>query len=156
MYADIVKEGGSALGRLGVMGPEEDGHGGTRSGDRFLGVHPGIFGHFVPGEPLYAGCLMVLSTAEVNAQGELHWRSALNVFAPGRDSIAMARGDGNGAVDARCGGGEIEGQLLGPLATMDVSDIFVLVETRRSGVARGDEGVPPCGHRPSATIFSQG
>jgi hypothetical protein len=25
---------------------------------------PGIFGYFVPGEALYAGCLMVLSTAE--------------------------------------------------------------------------------------------
>jgi len=32
----------------------------------------------------------------------------------------MARGDGNGTVDARRGGGEIEGQLLGTLSTMDV------------------------------------
>ena len=29
----------------------------------------------------------------------------------------MARGDGNGAVDACCGGGEIKGQFLGSLAT---------------------------------------
>jgi len=66
MYADVVEEGGSTLGRLWVVGPEENGHGGTGGDDRFLSVHPGIFGCFVPGEPLHAGCLMVLSTAEVN------------------------------------------------------------------------------------------
>jgi hypothetical protein len=47
-----------------VVGREEDGLGGTRGGDCFLRVHPGIFGHFVPGEPLRTGSLMVLSTAE--------------------------------------------------------------------------------------------
>jgi hypothetical protein len=41
----------------------------------------------------------------------------------------MTGGDGNGAVDARCGGSEIEGQLLGALAAMHVSDIFVPVDT---------------------------
>ena len=110
------------------MGLEEDGHGGTSGGDCFLSVHPGIFGYFVPGEPLHAGCLMVLSTVEVNPQSEFHRRDALDVFAPGRDSVAMARGDGNGAVDARRGGSEIKGQLLGTLPTMDVSQVLVLVK----------------------------
>ncbi len=65
------------------MGLEEDGHGGTSSGDGFLSMYPGIFGYFVLGEPLHASCLMILSTAEVNPQGEFHRRGALDVFAPG-------------------------------------------------------------------------
>jgi hypothetical protein len=72
---------------------------------------------------------MVLSTAEVNPQGELHRRGALDVFAPGRDDIAMARDGGNSAVDARRGGGEIKGQLLGTLPTMDVGRVLVPVDT---------------------------
>jgi hypothetical protein len=87
---------------------------------------PGIFGCFVPGEPLHAGCLMVLSTVEVNPQSEFHWRGALDVLAPSRYNVAIARGDGNGAVDARCGGGEIEGQFLGTLPTMNISRVLVV------------------------------
>jgi hypothetical protein len=71
---------------------------------------------------------MVLSTAEVNPQSELHWRGALDVFTPGRDSVAMAKGNGNGAVDARRGGRKVEGQLLGTLSTMDVGWVLVLIE----------------------------
>jgi hypothetical protein len=112
-----------------MVGPKEDGHGGTRGGDGFLCMHPGVFGYFVPGEPLHAGCLMVLSTAEVNPQSELHRRGALDVFAPGRDSVVMTRGDGNGAVDARCGGSEIEGQFLGSLPTMNIGRVLALVDT---------------------------
>jgi hypothetical protein len=41
----------------------------------------------------------------------------------------MARGDGNGAVDAGRGGGEIKGQLLGTLAATHVSDIFIFIDT---------------------------
>jgi hypothetical protein len=41
----------------------------------------------------------------------------------------MARGEGNGAVDARRGGSEIEGQLLGTLPTMDVGWVLVPVDT---------------------------
>ena len=128
-YADVVEEGGATLGRLRVVSPEEDGHGRTSGGDCFLGMHPSIFGHFVPGKPLHAGCLMVLSTAEVNPQGELHRRGALDMFAPGRDSVAMARGDGNGAVDTRRGSSEIKGQLLRTLPTMDISRVLVPVDT---------------------------
>jgi hypothetical protein len=125
----VVEQRSATLGRLGVVGPEEDGHGGTRSGDGFLGMHPGIFSYFVPGEPLHAGCLMVLSTAEVNPQSENHRRSTSDVLAPSRDSVAMTRGDGNGAVDASRGGSEIKGQFLGTLAAMHVGDIFVPVDT---------------------------
>ena len=39
----------------------------------------------------------------------------------------MARGDGNGAVDARRGGSEIESQLLGTLPTMDIGRVLVLL-----------------------------
>jgi hypothetical protein len=151
----VIEQRSAPLGRLRVVGPEEDGHGGTGGGDRFLSVHPSIFGCFVPGEPLYAGCLMVPSTAEVNPQSEFDWRGALDMFTPGRDSVAMARGNGNSAVDARRGSSEIEGQLLGTLSTMDVGRVLILVEARGSGVARGDEGIPPCGHRPSSTVLTQ-
>ncbi len=128
-HADVVEEGGSALGRLGVVGLEEDGHGGTSSRDRFLSVHPGIFGYFIPEKPRYAGCPWVLSTAEVKPQSELHRGSTSDVFAPGRDSVAMARGDGNGTVDGRRGGSEIKGQLLGTLPTMNVGWVLVPVDT---------------------------
>ena len=117
------------MGWLRVMSPEEDGHGGTRSGDGFLRMQPGVFGHLVPGEPVHAGCLMVLSTAEVKPQSEFHRGSTSDVFAPGRDSVAMARGDGNGAVDARRGGREIKGQFLGTLPTMNIGRVLVPVDT---------------------------
>jgi hypothetical protein len=71
---------------------------------------------------------MVLSTAEVKPQSELHRGSTSDVFAPGRDRVAMARGDGNGTVDARRGGGEIKGQLLGTLPTMNISKVLVPVD----------------------------
>jgi hypothetical protein len=125
----VVEQRSAPLGRLRVVGLEENGHGGTRSGDGFLSVHPAIFGYFVPREPLYTGCLRTLSTAEVNPQSEFHRGSTSDVFAPGRDSVAMARGDGNGAVDACRGGGEIKGQFLGTLPTMNISGVCVPVDT---------------------------
>jgi hypothetical protein len=128
-HADVVEEGGSALGRLWVMGLKEDGHGGASGGDCFLSVHPGIFGYFVPEEPLYAGCPRVLTTAEVKPQSENHRGSTSDVLAPGRDSVAMSRGDGNGTVDTRRGGSEIKGQLLGTLPTMNITRVLVPVDT---------------------------
>jgi hypothetical protein len=109
--------------------PQEDSQCFASSSHDDLGVHPDVLPRLLPGVPCYRGSLPVLSTGQIHAQRQLHWRFAADMLAPSLDPVAMPGNCLGMAVDTCLGTDEIESDLLGSLAAMHVGDIFVPVDT---------------------------
>jgi hypothetical protein len=139
----VVEQRSAPLHRQRMTSFQEDGQGFASGSHDDLGVHLDVLPRLLPGVPCYRGSLPVLSTGQIHAERQLHWRVAADMLAPSLNPITVPRNCLGMAVDACLSANEIESDLLGPLAATHVGDIFVSFEQEEAGVPGARKACQP-------------